>query len=154
MPRRRILAFVLVAYLIFILDIALFRFPADRPTVNLVPFRSVVHDWHHGGWLFVINFVGNIVAFVPMGLLPPFLFKRPVKLWHVLVFSFSVSLLIEGGQLFSERRVADVDDLILNVLGGFFGYLLSRRIGAISRFGAPEADGSIVGHRAQDRAVG
>ena len=132
MTRRRVLAFILIAYLIFLFDIALFRFPADRPMVNLVPFRSMVHDWHHGGWPFVINFVGNIVAFVPMGLLPPFIFKRPTKLWEVLVFSLFVSLLIEGGQLYSGRRVPDVDDLILNVLGSLLGYLLSGSVRARS----------------------
>ncbi len=129
MTRPRILALVLISYLIFLLDIALFRFPAAHPTVNLVPFRSIMSDWQNGGWPFVINFVGNIVAFVPMGLVPPYIFKRPVKLWQVLVFSLSVSLLIEGGQLYSGRRVPDVDDLILNGLGGCLGYLLSR-IGA------------------------
>lgn len=53
----------------------------------------------------MINFVGNVVgyvvAFVPMGLLPPFIRIRPTKLWHVAVFSVSLSLIIEGGQLIS-----------------------------------------------------
>jgi glycopeptide antibiotics resistance protein len=128
MIRRRILAFVLIAYLIFLLDLALFQFPAAHPTANVVPFRSIIRDWSHGGWPFVINFVGNIVAFLPMGLLPPLIFERLTKLWEVLVFSFCVSLLIEGGQLVTGRRVPDVDDLILNVLGGFLGYLSSRSL--------------------------
>jgi glycopeptide antibiotics resistance protein len=130
MTRPRILALLLIAYLIFLLDIALFRFPASHPGANVVPFRSMIRDWSIGGWPFVINFVGNIVAFVPMGLLPPFIFKRPTKLWMVLVFSLCVSLLIEGGQLASGRRVPDVDDLILNVLGGLLGYFLSGTISA------------------------
>ena len=126
MWRRRILAFVLTAYVIFLLDIALFRFLGNDPGSNLVPFRSIIRDWTIGGWPFVINFVGNIVAFVPMGLLPPFIFERRVRLWHVLVFSLGLSLVIEGGQLSSGRRTPDVDDLILNSLGGCVGYLLSR----------------------------
>ena len=126
MPRRLILAVVLIAYLVFLLDIALFQFPADNPTVNFVPFRTIVQDWSHGGWMFVISFVGNIVAFVPMGLLPPFIRKGQTKLWHVLVFSFSLSLFIEAGQFVSGRRVPDVDDLILNTMGGGVGYFLGR----------------------------
>ena len=82
MSRRGMLAIVLIAYLLFLLDIALFRFPSDHPTANIVPFRSIINDWYHGGWPFVINFVGNMVAFVPMGLLPPLIFKRPTKLWE------------------------------------------------------------------------
>jgi glycopeptide antibiotics resistance protein len=126
MIRRRILAFVLLAYVIFLLDIALFRFPAEHPTANLVPLRSMARDWRAGGWPFVINFVGNIVAFVPMGLLPPLVFKQSVKLWHVLVFSVSLSLFIEAGQFLSGRRVPDVDDVLLNALGGWLGHALSR----------------------------
>jgi glycopeptide antibiotics resistance protein len=126
MSRRKTLAFVLIAYLIFLLDIALLRFPAAHPTPNLVPFRSMISDWSHGGWPLVVNFVGNIVAFVPLGLLPPLIFKRPTMFWEVLVFSLCVSLFIEGGQLVSGRRVPDIDDLILNSLGGCLGYLLSR----------------------------
>ncbi len=126
MSRRKILAIVLIAYLIFLLDIALFQFLGAHPTANLVPFRSIIRDWNIGGWSFVINFVGNFVAFVPMGLLPPFIFERRVRLWHVLAFSLGLSLVIEGGQLYSGRRTPDVDDLILNSLGGCVGYLLSR----------------------------
>ena len=73
----------------------------------------------------MINFVGNIVAFVPMGFMPPLIFKRSIKLRDVLVFSLCFSLLIESGQLISGRRVPDVDDLILNGLGGVLGYVLS-----------------------------
>ena len=126
MSRRRILAFVLTAYVIFLLDIALFRFRGNHPVANFVPFRSIIRDFTIGGWPFVIDFVGNIVAFVPMGLLPPFIFERRVRLWHVLVFSLGLSLIIEGGQLYSGWRTPDVDDLILNSLGGCVGCLLSR----------------------------
>ena len=44
-------------------------------------------------------------------------------LWHVAVFSLSISFVIEVGQYISGRRVPDVDDLILNTLGGMLGYL-------------------------------
>ncbi len=86
----------------------------------------MVRDWQTGGWPFVVNFVGNIVAFVPMGLIPPLLRKRPTALWQAASFSLAISLLIETGQLVSGRRVPDVDDLILNTLGGTLGFLLSR----------------------------
>jgi glycopeptide antibiotics resistance protein len=128
MTRRTLLAFILFAYVVFLLDIALFQFPAINPTPNVIPFRTIVQDWSHGGWMFLINFVGNIVAFVPMGLVPPFIRKRQTKLWQVVAFSFALSLLIEGGQLISGRRVPDVDDLILNTFGGGLGYFLCQRI--------------------------
>jgi glycopeptide antibiotics resistance protein len=123
MKRRIILVIVLAGYIIFLLDIALFRFPASQPTANWVPFRSIIHDWRHGGWGFVVNFVGNLVAFLPMGVLPPLIRPRRTALWQVAVFSLSISFAIEAGQYISGRRVPDVDDLILNTLGAVLGYL-------------------------------
>jgi glycopeptide antibiotics resistance protein len=128
MTRRAFLAILLVGYVIFLFDIALFRFWGTNPTPNFIPLRSMLRDLSNGGWPFVINFVGNVVAFVPMGLLPPFIRSRATKLWHVLTFSLFLSLLIEGGQLVSGRRVPDVDDLILNTLGGCLGYWLSQKV--------------------------
>jgi glycopeptide antibiotics resistance protein len=125
---RTILAALLIAYIVFLLDIALFHFPSANPTPNTVPFRSMIADWKSGGLPFVVNFLGNIVAFVPMGLLPPLIRRRPTKVWHVLLFSVVISLIIEVGQRLSGRRVPDVDDLILNTLGGLIGYLLAGRI--------------------------
>ena len=88
-----------------------------------MPSRSIIHDWKHGGWGFVVNFAGNLVAFMPMGLLPPLIRVRRTALWQVALFSLSISLTIEVGQYVTGRRVPDVDDLILNTLGGVMGYL-------------------------------
>jgi glycopeptide antibiotics resistance protein len=127
MNRRIILVIVLAAYIVFILEIALFRFPANHPEANWVPFRSMIRDWRNGGWGFVVNFLGNIVAFLPMGLLPPLIRRRQTGLWKVVLFSLSISFFIEAGQYVSGRRVPDVDDLILNTLGGALGYLALGR---------------------------
>ncbi len=82
----------------------------------------------------MVNFLGNIVAFVPMGLIPPLIRRRPTSAWQVAIFGFSLSLAIESGQCVSGRRVCDVDDLILNTAGTVLGYyslailfFLSRR---------------------------
>jgi glycopeptide antibiotics resistance protein len=123
MKRRVFLATVLGIYIIFLLDIALFRFPATNPEPNRVPFRSMIRDWRNGGLGFVVNFVGNLVAFLPMGLLPRLIRLRRTSLWQVALFSLSISFAIEAGQYVSGRRVADVDDLILNTVGGVLGYL-------------------------------
>ncbi len=123
MKLRMILATVLGIYIIFLLDIAWFCFPATHPAPNWVPFRSIIRDWRNGGWEFLVNFVGNLVAFLPMGLFPPLIRVRRTALWQAALFSLSISLAIEAGQFISGRRVPDVDDLILNTLGGALGYL-------------------------------
>jgi glycopeptide antibiotics resistance protein len=127
MKRRMILAIVLGVYIIFLLDIALLRFPATRPQPNWIPFRSIIHDWRNGGWGFVVNFVGNLVAFLPIGMLPPLIRQRKTSLWQAALFSLAISFAIEAGQYVSGRRVPDVDDLILNTLGGALGYLALGR---------------------------
>jgi glycopeptide antibiotics resistance protein len=125
--RRIILAVVLLAWIAFIVDLALFRFPAANPVPNFAPFRSIAADLRLGGQQFFVNLLGNIVAFVPMGALPPLIRKRRTALWHVVVFCLALSLSIEIAQFFSGRRVPDVDDLILNALGGAIGYALAAR---------------------------
>jgi glycopeptide antibiotics resistance protein len=123
MKSRIALAIILVLYISFILNIALFRFRAANPKTNWVPFHSIINDWRYGGWGFVVNFLGNLVAFLPMGALPPLIWPRRTALWHVVLFSLAISLAIETGQYVSGRRVPDVDDLILNTVGGILGYL-------------------------------
>jgi glycopeptide antibiotics resistance protein len=124
--RRTILALVLVIWIAFIFDLALFRFPAAKPVPNLVPLRSIIADWRTGGSPFVINFLGNIVAFLPIGALPPLIRKRQTTLWQMVLFSLALSLVIELGQFLSGRRVPDVDDLILNTLGGAIGHRVAK----------------------------
>jgi glycopeptide antibiotics resistance protein len=123
LKRTTILTIVLVAYIIFLLDIALFRFPSTHPVANWVPFHSITRDWRNGGWGFVVNFLGNLIAFLPMGLLPPLIRLGRTALWQAALFSLSISFAIEAGQYVSGRRVPDVDDLILNTLGGMLGYV-------------------------------
>ena len=51
--------------------------------------------------------------------------KRSNRKWYVVVlFSLLFSLCIEAVQLVTRRGSFDVDDLMLNTLGGFLGYLL------------------------------
>jgi glycopeptide antibiotics resistance protein len=122
MQRRHLLKGALGAYILFVLVLALCCFPSAKPVPNLVPFRSIIADWKIGGWPFVVDFVGNVIAFVPMGFVPPLIRRRPTRAWQLAVFGLALSLTIELGQYLSGRRVADVDDLILNTAGTILGY--------------------------------
>ena len=92
--------------------------------INLTPgytIRSMLERGSYGQK--VINLAGNVVMFLPLGLLPPLLWRKLRHLWATVGLSAAVSCLIEFLQLFLERAV-DVDDVILNTLGGLLGYLL------------------------------
>ncbi len=112
----------MVVYLVFFFGLTLGGFyqPDARP--NFVPFRTIQYDWLRGGQEFVINILGNLAAGFPMGVLLPSLPGRRCSWVKVAGAGFAVSLLIETLQGISGRRCADVDDVILNTLGGLMGY--------------------------------
>lgn len=102
---------------------------------NLVPFNKIVEikeSAQRGIFSYIVNeVIGNIVLFVPVGFLLPLLWKRFEKIWAVLLCCLSISLSIEIIQLSISLRATDVDDLIMNALGGiagYFVYALIRRI--------------------------
>jgi glycopeptide antibiotics resistance protein len=68
------------------------------------------------------NVVGNIAIFVPLGIYLP-LFKKDKKVLVNLLFIFIVSLFVEIIQGLLGIGVSDIDDIILNCLGGWIGIL-------------------------------
>lgn len=68
------------------------------------------------------NLAGNVIAFVPYGLLIPLLSHKNRRFWKVVLLSFDFSLLVEVIQLVSKVGSFDVDDLILNTVGGMVGF--------------------------------
>ena len=71
----------------------------------------------------VNNLAGNIIGFMPLGLLLPLLFRSLRSAWKIVLVSFLFSLVFELVQLLTILGSFDVDDLLLNTIGGFLGYL-------------------------------
>ena len=95
---------------------------------NLIPFKVLIDTYKEvlvNGYVnyFIINFLGNIIMFMPIGFFIPLLWK--VSNRKVIIIGFCSSLFIEICQL-SLTRGTDVDDLILNTLGTMLGLLLYR----------------------------
>ncbi|MEB2494201.1 VanZ family protein [Peribacillus frigoritolerans] len=93
---------------------------------NFIPFKTIAH------YLFLAdvnlsirieNIAGNIIGFVPFGLMLPLLSKRFSQLKSILIATFCFSFTYEILQLLFELGSFDTDDLILNTLGGVIGYL-------------------------------
>ena len=85
--------------------------PADPPSLDFSGITQVIL---------------NILLFVPMGYLLPYLFRwfrRGAKL-RATVASFLISLCVENVQLVTKLGYYDLDDLITNTLGGFIGGVL------------------------------
>ncbi len=89
-------------------------------TIKLMQSRNVAIAYR------VENVGGNIVGFLPLGVLFPMLFTGMRKVWKTVMFIFFISLAFELVQLFTSLGVFDVDDLILNTAGGVLGYVLYK----------------------------
>ena len=72
----------------------------------------------------------NLMLFVPMGYLLPYLFRwfRAKPRFRPTAASFLVAVAIENIQLLTKLGFYDVDDLITNTLGGLIGALLFVRV--------------------------
>ncbi len=106
--------------------------PDGFDKINLVPFREMqrfISKWETVGAVSaLLNTLGNVIGFIPLGIFVPILFKKTRRVWKQLLMGFMVSLAVETIQLVLDVGVFDVDDLILNTVGTIVGYALFRLI--------------------------
>ncbi|MFF0830775.1 VanZ family protein [Brevibacillus sp. NPDC003359] len=105
---------------------------------NLVPFHEIENYVrgirYYQSWHSVVNFVGNVIAFMPLGFLLPLLFpKKAGSLCRVTLLSLMLSLGVELTQLVMDVGTFDVDDLFLNTAGGMIGYIVYLFIWVIQK---------------------
>lgn len=81
--------------------------------INLIPFRDGIS----------LSMILNVVMFMPLGFLLPLLWKEYQSLVRTAIIGFCFSCGIEFCQLFN-RRVSDVDDLLMNTPGAILGWLI------------------------------
>ncbi len=72
------------------------------------------------------NLIGNVAVFIPFGYLLVEAYRSMQKFGVALTSTFLMTLAIEGFQLVSGLGVFDVDDILLNVIGGFTGYAIYK----------------------------
>ena len=70
----------------------------------------------------LLNLIGNIAMFIPVGIVWPCVFKELDTPRKVIAAGVGFSLAIEILQLPFYDRLSDIDDLILNSLGFITGY--------------------------------
>ncbi|MDF2537000.1 MAG: putative rane protein [Herbinix sp.] len=72
---------------------------------------------------FVVNIMGNILAFAPFGFMLPLLNNKLRSFFKIAFLSIFFSLMVECLQLAFRVGIFDVDDIFLNSIGGIIGYL-------------------------------
>lgn len=124
--------FFSLAFVIYIL--LLFELVTNTDLVsysnNFIPFKEILR-YKIGSRQFYLNVVGNIVIFLPFGFFIS-LYLNSQKLNRPLLITFITSLTIELVQMFIGRSF-DVDDILLNCIGGVCGFLLFIGLSAIKR---------------------
>ncbi len=94
----------------------------DWDKVNLTPFRVIKSMLEHGNsGVGRMNVFGNILLFVPIGMLLPILWDCN-GFFRTVFVGACISLGIEVLQMYLPRT-PDVDDLILNTAGTMLGYI-------------------------------
>lgn len=109
--------------------------PGVERSLNLVPFKTI------GAFLFsegnaylpkdvlntrrVINLLGNVLLFVPLGFLLPLSYKKAEKFGKVFLIGSAYVLFIEITQYFIYR-ISDIDDYILNMFGIVLGFCVYK----------------------------
>lgn len=133
---KGILWVVFLLYLGVLLKITVFRssfgsYPlCSHGQIELIPFVGLIQIFHNSVRVFLYLFVGNLIWFVPLGILLPLLTKvqRSTILW-----GFLLSLYIEVSQYIFGTGVSEVEDLILNTAGTAIGYGLFRLLRKVWR---------------------
>lgn len=118
---------VFVLYLALLLKLLLFsRALGSERSLNLVPFATIsdyLSSDSAGVKRFAIgNVLGNVMAFVPLGAFLPLLRRRPGSGMNLFIV-VCVSVVVEIIQGVFGLGASDVDDVILNTLGGLLGIL-------------------------------
>lgn len=116
---------VLILYTVMLVVLLFFR-PTNENygLYNLIPF-STIEFFLSGKVNLLISFynlAANIVLFIPYGILL-MIRKRKMELFGYIYLPFVIISTIEILQFYTHRGNLDIDDLILNMLGVFFGYL-------------------------------
>lgn len=104
------------------------RTPSDTYHYNLKPFteikRYINYSREIGSFNVILNLIGNIVCFMPFGFVMPILSNKQRSIFKMTFLSFLCSVIIELIQLVSKLGSCDIDDVILNTLGGVLGYIM------------------------------
>lgn len=131
---RRIGRALLMIYLACLIYFMFFSEAYGRTDVspdyryNLVLFREIKRFLMHrdvlGTAAVLINIWGNVAMGIPLGFAVPLLFPSVQRPERTIILAFLASLLAETFQLTLRVGCFDVDDLLLNTIGGAIGYLL------------------------------
>lgn len=150
MRKRGIIGTLLL--LVYLAGVGLFTGPSlaqllvghlPQPRLELIPFAdmiAVVKSPEAPGLGPFVNIAGNIALLFPLGLFLPLFWRWFERAGRTIGWCFGTSLSIELIQL-AAGGVTSADDLLLNTLGGAFGFAAARLLMRACRKLAPQGEG-------------
>lgn len=119
---EELLLLIFVVYVLMFFQIVTYQDVINYGN-NFIPFKELTR-YRFGSKLFYRNIIGNILLFLPYGFFSSYylrLKKGDIKLatFLIIIVSFSIEIV----QLLIGRCF-DVDDILLNMIGGICGYYL------------------------------
>lgn len=95
---------------------------------NLIPFNTIdlyLYAFNKLNFIIIFNnLLGNVLVFMPLGFFLPMFFPKLRNLIWLTFVSFLCTLSVEITQFIFQVGSFDVDDIILNTLGGMMGYIV------------------------------
>ena len=92
---------------------------------NIVPFRTIMVQIEHANSIWALkNLLANVLLFMPWGFLLPLMHERLKTIIPFMCLSLVFILLIEIVQYILLIGHFDVDDIILNLVGTLWGYII------------------------------
>lgn len=126
---RHVGNYVLLGYFLALVWVTFFWASTNLPLtleerLHLLPGSSFLYAFQYDGGLWSSQIMWNVCLFMPLGALLPCVFL-PLRehAWETILLCLLLTLSIETAQFFIGR-VADMDDVICNTLGGVFGRAL------------------------------
>lgn len=124
---KEMLSLMFIIYLLLLFELVTYK-EVEYRSLNLIPFQEIFrYDINSSG--FYKQVLGNILLFIPLGYFMAY-YIRNLKLGNIFFSSFIISVVIETVQYFIGRCF-DIDDIILNTVGGLIGFLIFISLSAI-----------------------
>ncbi len=117
---KEIMTLGFVIYIIALFRVVTFQ-DVSWSSSNYIIFKEIFR-YELGTVLFYKNVIGNMLMFIPYGFFVSYFLKIKKPL-IIIVLTLLVSFTIEITQLLIGR-VFDIDDIILNVIGGWLGFII------------------------------
>lgn len=127
---KELMMLIFAIYILCLFQVVTFQDDTYWASNNFIPFQEILR-YNITSHLFWKNVIGNMLMFLPFGFFVSYYINvDKVHLPFMLVLV--TSLAIEIVQMMIGR-VFDVDDIILNLIGGILGYLIYKILKSIGK---------------------